>query len=155
IPYPTQNGKKLSIFLNRRWDPSSGRTRSSLASGTCLPLPRFRERPKPLTIGRIGWLESEKRFGLGDRYPLVVGVELPAHWGKPRLVERLLGRRFDPEQRRRISDHILRRSGLVVGDVPDLAFEAPRKHEAGNFSNVIDVGAVEHLIRLDDPPRLA
>src|SRR6202453_1690461 len=54
-----------------------------------------------------------------------------------------------------MGDDVLRWRGLVIGDVPDLAVEAPREHEAGNISDIIDMRAIEHLARLDDPPRLA
>ena len=37
------------------------------------------ERRKPLAIRRIGGGKAEQRLGLGDRDPLVVGVELSRH----------------------------------------------------------------------------
>jgi len=49
----------------------------------------------------------------------------------------------------------LRRDGLVVGDVPDLAVQPALEHEARSFGDVVDMGAVHDMARLDDPPRLA
>ena len=41
------------------------------------------------------------------------------------------------------------------GDVPDLALKAVREREARYLSDIIDMGAVEHLAPLDVPARFA
>ena len=42
-----------------------------------------------------------------------------------------------------MGDHVLRRGRLFVGDVPDLALKPAREHEARDFGDVVDMGAVE------------
>ncbi len=124
-------------------------------AGRIDPLSRLGQRLEPLAIGRIGWLEAEQRLGLGGRDALFVGEETCRDRRHRRLVERLVRRNRDAEKARRIGDDVLRRRRLVVGDVPDLTFEPACKHEARDLGDIVDVGAVRDVTRLDDPARVA
>src|SRR5580704_9844373 len=114
---------------------------ATMASPTPLPGAPALSRPpfacfgqglEPLTIGRIGGRKTQFGLDLGDRNPLVVGVELPRHLREWRALKRLLWRRLNAEQRRCVGDHVLRRRRLLVGDVPGLALKVPREDETGN-----------------------
>ena len=74
---------------------------------------------------------------------------------RARRVERFLGRGRQAEKSGRIGDHVLRRRGFVVGDVPDPPFEAACEDQPGDFGDVVDMGAVDDMVGFDDPPRFA
>src|SRR5262249_13070036 len=83
--------------------------------------------------------------------PLALAIKARRHSPETGLLDGD-GRRWRlSEQRRRVGDDVLRRSGLVVRNVVDLVPPAAGWGPGPHRRDIADVDAIEHLPRLDDP----